>query len=185
MSSWMTCVLILIVGSIGTQCLRRQVSSRDWPEDEPEYEMIDPNKPEVSFRWSTTSRPAAPVGPTGAPVWSCGFDGHDCGITNDQIVGSYFVLKTNQMRPLLGKRHYLLLNITDIKPLSSGARLITPYFETRHSPQGIRHSLYIYIKMVFNMFFENTFHVNRNDMKNCLFSHFISTECHDLYQKAV
>ncbi|CAG2103134.1 unnamed protein product [Medioppia subpectinata] len=125
-----------------TQSVGRQVSSRDWPEDGPEYEIINPDKPETPVKPSTPVKPVRPVRPTARPDrspgadWSCEFDRNDCGVINDQIVGNYFKLRSNQMRPLLGQTNYLWLNITDTTSMSSGARLITPYFPTKNYPKG-------------------------------------------------
>ena len=103
---------------------RRTVSSRDWPADEPEYEILDEPKSD----------------------WSCTFERHDCGITNDAHVGEYFQLMSAELSRRTGKQSMLLLNITQIRSNPSGARLITPYFQSKHHLKGIFISIYTTIR---------------------------------------
>jgi len=107
-------VFIIISIISGYECARRTVSTRNWPQrDEPEYEVVTPKA-----------------------VWTCNFEHHDCGIINDPNVGSYFKVKNGQIKALFGRTNMISLNITDINSHPSGARLITPYFQTKHHLKG-------------------------------------------------
>jgi hypothetical protein len=104
--------MILLISC--TKSARRTVSTRNWPQsDDPQYEVL----------------PAK-------AVWTCDFTYYDCGIVNDQIVGSYFKVMNNRNRPIFGKTSMILVNITEINTYPSGARLITPYFQTKHHLKG-------------------------------------------------
>ena len=119
MNIYFLSLILLISTTFQSISARRSVSSRDWGEQEdgPEHEIIPPPKPH----------------------WNCTFEGQDCGVVNDQLIGQYFQLSKTQLSPLVDKRHVFLLNITRIESNPSGARLITPYFETKRHSKGITH----------------------------------------------
>ncbi|XP_054162224.1 uncharacterized protein LOC128960175 [Oppia nitens] len=109
-------------------CQTKHLSNNVLPEDEPEYELIG-------------DQPIRPINTNGSNktddyVWSCDFNGKDCGIVNDISVGQYFKLYSNLIKPLFGKQHALWLNISQLNTNPSGARLVTPYFESKHHNKG-------------------------------------------------